>query len=48
MHATQETRKSGKTVRDGTWYLEAPLKTNRENFCSLQVQMEKNGNLRIL
>ena len=25
MHATQETRKSGKTVRDGTWYLEAPL-----------------------
>ena len=40
--------KDKKTVRDGTWYLEAPLKTNRENFCSLQVQMEKNGNLKIL
>ena len=48
MHAIQEIQKSGKTGTDGTWCLEVPSMINRENFCSSQVQMEKNGNLKIL
>ena len=40
--------KAWKTGTDGTWYLEVPSMINRENFCSSQVQMEKNGNLKIL